>query len=134
MDEVVAHLTAVCQLLARGEAPASLAPQLAGASLHALPKPSGGVRPIAVGESLRRLVGKLLRQAVKTDVRSGLWPLQIGVAALVALNVAYMSCEIGHTATLATLTKLSFDWIFGTHSTWSTGRLCFALCGRTSPV
>lgn len=134
MDEVVAHLTAVCQLLARGEAPASLAPQLVGASLHALPKPSGGVRPIAVGESLRRLVGKLLRQAVKTDVRSGLWPLQIGVAALVALNVAYMSCEIGHTATLATLTKLSFDWIFGTHSTWSTGRLCFALCGRTSPV
>ena len=37
-DEVAAHLTQVVQLLARGEAPAELAPNLAAATLHALPK------------------------------------------------------------------------------------------------
>ena len=37
-DEVASHLVALCQLLARGEAPALVAPHLAGARLHALPK------------------------------------------------------------------------------------------------
>ena len=35
-DEVATHLAALCHLLARGEAPATLAPHLAGATLHAL--------------------------------------------------------------------------------------------------
>ena len=63
------------------EAPATLAPHLAGATLHALPKKQGGVRPIAVGEVLRRLVGKLLCQAVREESRAYLWPLQVGVGA-----------------------------------------------------
>ena len=37
-DEVVTQLCAVVQLLAPGEGPAELAPHLAGATLHALPK------------------------------------------------------------------------------------------------
>ena len=78
-DEVVANLAALCQLLARGEAPATLASHLAGATLHALPKKQGGVRPIAVGEVLRRLVGKLWCQAVREESRAYLWPLQVGV-------------------------------------------------------
>ena len=69
----------VLRLLARGEAPASLAPHLAGGTLHALPKPAGGVRPIAVGEVLRRLVGKLLCQSVREAARDHLWPCQLGV-------------------------------------------------------
>eukprot|EP00665_Eupelagonemidae_sp_cell47_P002210 gene2211-6737_t len=48
-DAVVEQLTAVTNLLARGDAPAELAPHLAGASLIALAKKDGGVRPIAVG-------------------------------------------------------------------------------------
>lgn len=60
-DEVAVHLTAVVQLLARRRAPLELAPHLAGATLHALPKNNGeAVRPIAVGETLRRLVGQML--------------------------------------------------------------------------
>ena len=51
-DEVVVHVGSLCQLLARGEAPA--APHLAGATLPALPNVQGGVRPIAVGEALRQ--------------------------------------------------------------------------------
>ena len=50
-------LTAVVNLLAQGRACAAAAPALAGASLVAVPKPKGGVRPIAIGELLRRLTG-----------------------------------------------------------------------------
>ena len=66
-DEVTAHLVGLCQLLAKGEAPAVVAPYLGGARLHALPKKNGGVRPIAVGETIRRLVGKVLCHATRDD-------------------------------------------------------------------
>lgn len=116
--------------MARGEAPAeapaSLAPHLAGASLHALPKPSGGVRPTAVGESLRRLVGKLLCQAVKTEARSD--PCRSGSLCRATLNVVFMWPGTGCTATLANLTKSSSAWIFAMPSTWSTGQPSSVLC------
>ena len=59
-DEAIEQLTAICNLLARGEAPSFLAAYLGGASLLALEKPNGGIRPIAIGEVLRRLVAKFL--------------------------------------------------------------------------
>ena len=78
-DEVTAHLVGPCQLLAKGEAPAVVAPYLGGARLHALPKKTGGVRPIAVGETIRRLVGKVLCHATRDDSNQYFWPLQVGV-------------------------------------------------------
>jgi len=81
-DEVASHLVALCQLLARGEAPAPVASHLAGARLHALPKKQGGVRPIAVGETLRHLVSKLLCQAVREDAVNHFWPLQPNKSAM----------------------------------------------------
>ena len=74
------QLTAVVNLLAQGRACPSIAPLLAGAGLVALPKPSGGIRPIAVGELLRRLTGKCLMQAVRPEARDHFWPAQAGVA------------------------------------------------------
>ena len=52
---VLELLTEVSQLLADGRGPRELAPFLAGAGLMASRKKDGGVRPIAVGEVLRRL-------------------------------------------------------------------------------
>ena len=49
---LVEQLAAVVNLLARGLAHPSAAPVLAGASLVAVPKPKGGIRPIAIGEVL----------------------------------------------------------------------------------
>ncbi|CAE7275446.1 unnamed protein product [Symbiodinium sp. KB8] len=57
-DEVATHLTEVVRILLTGTAPAEVMPHLAGATLHALPKDSGDLRPIAVGEVLRRLTAK----------------------------------------------------------------------------
>ena len=73
------QLAAVVNLLARGQACAAAAPVLAGASLVAVPKPKGGVRPIAIGEVMRRLTGKCLMTAVREEARAFLWPAQLGV-------------------------------------------------------
>ena len=50
-DEVLERCTALINLLAKGEAPASLAPFLAGANLTALPQKDNGIRPVAVSKS-----------------------------------------------------------------------------------
>ena len=54
-DEVRRHLAAIANRMARGEVPSEVRAWLCGASLTAVPKPSGGHRPIAVGEAMRRL-------------------------------------------------------------------------------
>lgn len=79
-DGFLQQLTAVVNLLGQGRACAEVAPFLAGASLAAVPKPCGGVRPLAVGEVLRRLVGKCLMAAARDDARAFFWPAQVGVA------------------------------------------------------
>lgn len=58
--------------------PPAIAPYLAGAALHALPKnkKTGIVRPM-----LRRLAGKVLCQAVREDCSRHFWPAQVGVGA-----------------------------------------------------
>ncbi|CAK9061121.1 unnamed protein product [Durusdinium trenchii] len=79
-EALMTQLTAVVSLLSQGRAPAFVASVLAGAGLVALPKPNGGVRPIAVGEILRRLAGKYLMSLVREDAQSYFWPAQVGVA------------------------------------------------------
>ena len=79
-DEVLARSCALVNTLAKGDAPLSLAPFLAGATLTALPKKDDDVRPVAVGEVWRRLTAKSLCQAYKEQASSYFFPLQIGVA------------------------------------------------------
>ena len=59
-DALLQALTSAVNLLANGKVPSSLAPFFACARLIGLRKDGGGIRPIAVGEVLRRLVGKAL--------------------------------------------------------------------------
>lgn len=49
-DEFLERCTALLNFLAKGDAPTSLSPFLAGATLTALPKKDNGIRPMAVGE------------------------------------------------------------------------------------
>ena len=57
--ECLRSLTCFMNHLLSGKGPACLAPWLCGAPLTALLKKGGGVRPIAVGEVLRRLASRL---------------------------------------------------------------------------
>eukprot|EP00666_Eupelagonemidae_sp_cell4sb_P017976 gene17976-biopygen815 len=79
-DALAAPLARVVNWLAAGDAPGPAARHLAGARLIALLKPNGRLRPIAIGEVLRRLVAKCLCSTVQGEARALLWPLQTGVA------------------------------------------------------
>ena len=78
-DEFLRLLTQVINNLSQGEAPQNVRAFLSGASLTAIPKDTGGHRPIAVGETLRRLVSKCMLATVADDAKSRLEPLQVGV-------------------------------------------------------
>jgi len=73
-ESLSVSLTGFINLLVRGDAPAVIARHFAGARLVALPKfcsKSGqlvDLRPVAVGESLRRLAGKVLCARAKSTV------------------------------------------------------------------
>ena len=87
-DGLMDQLAAVVNLLVQGRACSNIAPFLAGASLVALPKPNGGVRPIAIGEVLRRLTSKSLMQLVQKDAQAHFWPAQAGVAVKAGVEAA----------------------------------------------
>ena len=59
--------------------PPTHAPLLASAILIAIPKKTDGVRPIAVSNTLRRLVSKALVHTHIKHIRDKLYPLQLGV-------------------------------------------------------
>lgn len=87
-----------------GALPIAHSPYLCGANLTPLKKPDGGVRPVAVGETLRRLVGKaLLSSGVAKSQVSSLAPLQVGVgirsaAEMVAIGAQSLVDHLGPTA------------------------------------
>ena len=90
---VAEQLTQVVQLLAQGRAPAELAEDFAGAKLLALKKPKGRIWPIAIGEVLRRIVGKCLCDTVKEDALQFFAPFQVGVACKLGIDAAVHSCR-----------------------------------------
>ena len=90
-------IAAGAAVLAKGRGPERLARWLAGAPITALRKPDGGVRPIAVGETIRRLVSSLLMSRIATKARDMLDPAQIGVAVPGGCEAAIHSVrEIAH--------------------------------------
>ena len=62
-----------------GKVPQAVVPYLCGATLLASKKRDGGLRPIAVGEVLRRLSSKCISKAVRSEAFKVLTPLQVGV-------------------------------------------------------
>merc|ERR1711923_438806 len=63
-----------------GKVPTRIRPTVYGANLTALSKPDGGVRPIAIGLTLRRLAAKVAIGKVKSKFPELFHPHQLGVA------------------------------------------------------
>ena len=78
-DRALQSLTQLVNIMARGGVPEEVAPYLAGARLHAARKKSGGLRPVAVGNLIRRLVGKCCAIKVQEKAAGILKPHQLGV-------------------------------------------------------
>ena len=72
-------LCGVVKLLCAGEGNPEVAPYLCEATLLTIQKKGGGLHPIAVGETLRRLTSKCLSWAVKKGAYRTLTPLHLGV-------------------------------------------------------
>ncbi|KAL5491295.1 hypothetical protein EMCRGX_G016557 [Ephydatia muelleri] len=81
---ILQSLKGVVNILAAGRAPPMIASFLAGGNLTALVKSKQGssldIRPIAVGEALRRLTGKCLCALVRSKASEFFQPHQFGVA------------------------------------------------------
>ena len=72
-------LTKLLNKMVAGLVPPQVAPYLCGARLHASKKRDGGIRPIAVGDLLRRLASKCVAEAVSGKAAALFSPLQHGV-------------------------------------------------------
>ena len=78
---ILSALTEFCSLVLQGNTPAESRPFFIGASLVAFRKKQwggGGVRPIAVGCTLRRLVAKVASRKVACEMADLLSPWQLG--------------------------------------------------------
>ena len=71
-------LTSFVNLVLEGSTAPSARPLFFGASLVALNKPGGGVRPIAIGCTLRRLASKCAGSHIAEAMGATLAPLQLG--------------------------------------------------------
>ena len=76
---LLASLTNFVNLILAGKVPVWVRPHLFGASLLAFAKKDGGVRPIAVGVTLRRLAAKVACNTATEDCLAYLKPRQLGV-------------------------------------------------------
>lgn len=76
---LLASITRLTNLILAGRVPDCGRDALFGASLCALKKKDGGVRPIAIGSTFRRLAGRIAARYVSGIVGSELRPVQLGV-------------------------------------------------------
>ena len=95
-EHALEKLTRLTNVLAAGECPLELVPFLAGAPLTALRKKDDSVRPIAVGETFRRLVGKcfIKSEEVASRFESLFVPRQLGVGVRGGAEVVVRSVNI----------------------------------------
>ena len=91
---LISALALFTEMWAKGTLPGTHSPWLCGANLTPLRKPDEGVRPVAVGETLRRVVGKaLLSTSVAKEQVARVQPLQVGVGLRNATEAVAMGIQ-----------------------------------------
>ena len=78
-ESLLQALAKFCELFAKGIFPIPVAQFYGGARLIPLAKKDGGVRPMAIGETLRRLTCKLMLNCIRAQVLPVFLPHQMGV-------------------------------------------------------
>ena len=73
-------LFSLCSVIARGDLPLEIAKLLSASKLVALPTPNGDMRPVAVGECLRRLAARAICHQNKVAFMDYFCPIQHGVS------------------------------------------------------
>ena len=78
--DVFQALANVANLIAAADVPEEVQPFLTGAFLTPMHKEKGGIRPIACGDVLRRIVSKVCVAKSKDAIRTHFHPFQFGIA------------------------------------------------------
>lgn len=81
-------LTNLCNFMLQGKVVSVFTPFVYGASLCALKKKEGGIRPIAVGSTIRRICSKIVCKRVNIKLQSVFQPIQLGFATKGGCEVA----------------------------------------------
>jgi len=102
--ETLTALTGFINLLLKGKCHPAVRPILFGAKLLALQKKSGGLRPIAVGYTWRRIASKCANSFALTRLSSSLQPVQLGVG-------VHGGCEAAVHATRRFIADMPDDWV-----------------------
>ena len=78
-NTLLGTMTRLINFLAAGKTPPTISPYLCGGNLFAAMKKTGGHRPIAVGETLRRWTAKCVAKKATLETANYLAPHQLGV-------------------------------------------------------
>ena len=78
-SDFLSALTAFVNMILAGRCPSDVAPIFFGGRLLALNKKSGGIRPIAIGFTLRRLASKCANSFGTSQLKGLFYPHQLGV-------------------------------------------------------
>ena len=115
---LLSALTEFCILVLQGDIPLEVRPVFFGASLVALRKESGGVRPIAVGCTLRRLCAKVASRMVRDEMADLLSPRQLGFGVpggFLVVKCVCRVCILGGVQSAyiiaVTISSVSGDWV-----------------------
>ncbi|GAV04657.1 hypothetical protein RvY_14911 [Ramazzottius varieornatus] len=92
--ELAESLALLITLMLEGKVPDDICPVLYGASLTALPKKDGGIRPIAVGNTLRRLAGKIVSKQVMETMGVLVRPQQLGYGTKGGAEAAFHATRV----------------------------------------
>ena len=91
---LLSALASFLSLVLSGRTPLSIRPYFFGANLCALEKKDGGVRPIVVGCTLRRLAAKVASGKVLEDMGALLTPRQLGFGVKGGVEAAVHSARL----------------------------------------
>ena len=110
------QLTRLTNAIVSKGLPDFVAPVLLGANITALSKKDGGVRPIAVGETVRRIACKCVLKRVVKSVSTFLSPFQLGCGVRAGIDLATHSLrgKIAQASTTDVLLKLDVRNAFNT--------------------
>lgn len=121
-------------LFLRGAVPVSVRPFFFGARLTALKKPKGGVRPVACGDVLRRLCGKVLAAREKRSLRAFFLPhSQVGVAVPGGADIAASLARCALLLPGAAFLKYDFKNAFNCVHRGAVLAACRRVCPTWSP-
>jgi Reverse transcriptase (RNA-dependent DNA polymerase) len=113
----LAHaLTSFVNIVVRGAVSELIRPLFFGARLHAFVKKDGGLRPIAVGLTLRRVAAKVTAAQASSSLQSLFFPLQLGVGVSRGLEAGVHSTRVflDHLTPDEAVIKIDFSNAFNT--------------------